>query len=568
MTIWSNSNTKKCQNSKNMKTSSTFRFYLEMSLFLMLFSFFKSSAQASVDGNWEGTFMNDFKAIVHFIVDDQNQLVGNIKMFAGENKIQDDPIINVNLFGEEISFFIPAKETTFEGNFNAAMTELSGVFVFPDGSKHPIQLGKGKDIKNPVEQNKRLKNQYFTVEELRTDLAFLYLNLKKYHPQLYAHTSKGLMDILVEKLNAQIDTSYTAEEFYMLATAVTDAVHCSHTGVKLPIAYQNSEIEFGNYFPLSLYFSNGKAFYVSGLLAGEDSIKPGQEIISINNITVDKIIAQTFLFIPSEGYNTSTKYNVLNKKFNELFYLLDDSKEFIVTFKKQDTVKSVKVPASSFKDLHLDVETAEPKVDYQYLDKMSTGILKVPTFGIKNMDRYFYRLDSLFQDLQARKAENLILDLRDNQGGHPIFAAQLFSYLTDKDFVYFKRNDDIEEFEPLYGAMNPSKLNYKGNMYVLVNGGCLSTTGHLISLLKFKTDAVFIGEEPGSTFRCNDFSIQLTLPHTGIELNVPRTTFETAVTGFSLNELFPIDYRVHPTIDDITRGKDAIYEMAKLKINQ
>lgn len=66
----------------------------------------------------------------------------------------------------------------------------------------------------------------------------------------------------------------------------------------------------------------------------------------------------------------------------------------------------------------------------------------------------------------------------------------------------------------------------------------------------------------------NDFSIQLTLPHTGIELNVPRTTFETAVTGFSMNERFPIDYRIHPTIDDITRGKDVIYEMAKLKINQ
>lgn len=484
-----------------MKTSSTLRFYLKMSLFLMIFPFFKSAAQAGIEGNWEGTFMNDFKAMVHFIADDQNQFAGNIKMFAGENKIQDDPIINVNLFGENISFFIPAKETTFEGNFNQAMTELSGVFIFPDGSKHPIQLTKGKDIKDPVEQNNRFKNQYFTLEELRTDLAFLYLNLKKYHPQLYAHTSKDLMDILVEKLKTQIDTSYTAKEFYMLATAVTDAVHCSHTGVKLPIAYQKSEIEFGNYFPLSLYFSNGKAFYVSGLSTGADSIKPGEEIISINNMAVDKIIAQTFLFIPSEGYNTSTKYNVLNKKFNELFYLLADSQEFVITFKTQGTVKSVKVPASSFKELHLDVKTTETKVDYQYLDKMSAGMIQVPTFGIKNMDRYFYRLDSIFKDLQTRKAKNLILDLRDNQGGHPIFAAQLFSYLTDTDFVYFKRNDEIEEFEPLYGVMNPSKLNYNGNIYVLVNGGCLSTTGHLISLLKFKTDAVFIGEEPGSTYK-------------------------------------------------------------------
>ena len=89
-----------------MKTSSTLRFYLKMSLFLMIFPFFKSAAQAGIEGNWEGTFMNDFKAMVHFIADDQNQFAGNIKMFAGENKIQDDPIINVNLFGENISFLI------------------------------------------------------------------------------------------------------------------------------------------------------------------------------------------------------------------------------------------------------------------------------------------------------------------------------------------------------------------------------------------------------------------------------------------------------------------------------
>ncbi len=127
------------------------------------------------------------------------------------------------------------------------------------------------------------------------------------------------------------------------------------------------------------------------------------------------------------------------------------------------------------------------------------------------------------------------------------FAAQLFSYLTNDDFIYFKRNEDIEEFEPLYQLMQPNKLNFQGKVYVFVNGGSLSTTGHLISLLKFHTDAVFIGEEPGSILRCNDFSIQLTLPNSGIELNIPRTSFETFVSGFTLNDAFVIDYGVNIT---------------------
>lgn len=550
-----------------MKTSPVPLSYLEISLFLMLFVFCTSNAQINIYGSWEGTFMNDFKAIVNFTTDDEDRLKGNIKMFAGENMIQDDKLININLSGNKVSFDIPAKETTFEGNFNDQITELSGGFIFPDGSNHTIHLIKGKNDSDPYEKYKLLKDKFFSPEELQDDLTFLFLNLKKHHPQLNSHTPKDSLDILVENLKVRIDTPRTIEDFYLLATSLTDAIRCSHTGVRLPMNYQKMVNKFGNYFPLKLHFSNGKAFYISGSTEGGDSIKPGQEIFSINDITVDQIIAQTFLFIPAEGYNTTTKYNFLNKRFNEFFYWLSDSEEFIVRFYAEGTIQSMIVPASPFKDVPMEYQNTEAEVDYKFFDETDTGMLKVPSFGIRNMNRYFFHLDSIFKDLGTRNAQNLILDLRDNTGGHPIYAAQLFSYLTSKNFIYFKRNEEVEEFEPLYKVMNPSKLNYNGNLYVLINGGCLSTTGHLISLLKFNTDATFVGEEPGSTFLCNDFSNQFILPNTGIELNVPRTTFETAVKGFSLYEPFPIDFKVQSTIDDIINDKDVILEKTMLKIN-
>jgi hypothetical protein len=116
--------------------------------------------------------------------------------------------------------------------------------------------------------------------------------------------------------------------------------------------------------------------------------------------------------------------------------------------------------------------------------------------------------------------------------------------------------------------MQPNELNFRGNIYVFVNGGCLSTTGHLISLLKFNTNAIFIGEEPGSTFRCNDFSMQLSLPNTGIELNVPRVTFETSVTGFTLCDPFPIDYEVNDSIIKIINKEDGYLEIARSIIDK
>jgi hypothetical protein len=141
-------------------------------------------------------------------------------------------------------------------------------------------------------------------------------------------------------------------------------------------------------------------------------------------------------------------------------------------------------------------------------------------------------------------------------GGHPIFAAQLFSYLTDQEFTYFQRNPDVVDFEPLFNPMQANPLHFEGNLFVLVNGKCLSTTGHLISLLKYHTQAKFIGEEPGSSYLCNDFSTQIKLPNSGIEANIPRTTFITAVEGFDDKLPFPVDYLVEIKVQDILNNKD------------
>jgi hypothetical protein len=64
-------------------------------------------------------------------------------MFAGAQLIQDDAIVNIRWAKGQLFFDIPAKETSFAGQFNEAMMELAGNFTFPDGSRHPIRLQQG-----------------------------------------------------------------------------------------------------------------------------------------------------------------------------------------------------------------------------------------------------------------------------------------------------------------------------------------------------------------------------------------------------------------------------------------
>ena len=182
------------------------------------------------------------------------------------------------------------------------------------------------------------------------------------------------------------------------------------------------------------------------------------------------------------------------------------------------------------------------------------------------MDAYFANLENIFAELAEQNTKNLVLDLRDNSGGHPIFAAQLLSYLTDQEFTYFKKNPDIAHFEPLYHPMQANAMHYTGDLYVFVNGGCLSTSGHLISLLKQYSKARFIGEQPGSTYTCNDFSKKIILENSKLELNLPTTRIDTNVNGPAKEVPFPIDFEINETLMDKLAGKDLYWEAFKTVI--
>jgi len=505
----------------------------------------KAFSQDKLLGIWKGTFMDQFQVELLFERKDQGFYNGNIIMYADEQMVQNDQIVDISKIEDTVRFFIPSKNTNFKGRVSKPINELSGNFIFPDGTMHPILLTKS------LEKSDVLKR--FNIEYLHQDLEFIYTNLKKYHPQVFSHTSRDAMDLIVDNVKDKINAPLTINEFYFFASEITDNIHCSHTGIRLPETYRKRRNTRVEAFPLQLYFMDGKAFYIPHDAETSSPILPGSEIISINNLPVENIVDTLFFLIPAEGQNISTKYNILNNNFNELYPHLDKANEFLVEFKNGDNLEKTIVSSISNKRLKTEAqENRNTKIlNFEMLENEELGILKIPSFAIPNMEEYLQELDRVFRFLKSNGVQDLIVDLRDNAGGHPIFAAQLLSYLTNQNFTYFKRNEEVVEFEPLYNPMNPNTLNFQGKLYVFVNGGCLSTTGHLISLLAYHTNAKFIGEQPGSTYRCNDKSVQLICPITKLELNVPTTTFTTPAEQYFNLHPFHLDYKISNSIFDI-----------------
>ena len=527
----------------------------------LLYQHAQAQTHNAYTGMWEGNFMEQFKTVILLDETEKSCYAGKIIMYSGENRIQDDELSKISIENQVLSFYIAAKESSFKGTFNEANTELSGNFIFPDNSKHPLTARKYnkdsamvKSIDSPVKESRKL---YFPVEELKSDLKDLVNKLKKYHPRLYSYTSEVSFEKQTEEIFSHLNEEISLEQFYLRVAPLVESVACSHTGIRLPQSYQLSIHENGNFFPLNLFIQDQKAWYIPSTGPPCAELAPGCEITSINGKPADQIIQDLLPLIPSQGNCMTTKYQVLNRDFPSYFYLLDHSDDFEIEFQSSGSEGKINLEACSYSEVMPGEDNLMQPYNFRLDKDAGLGVLSISSFGLRDMEAYFAFLDSTFMLINRVSVPHLVLDLRDNQGGHPIFAAQLFSYLTDGEFTYFQRNPDVEEFEPLNHPMQANQNHFNGEIYVLVNGGCQSSTGHLISLLKYHTESLFVGEAPGSSFMCNDFSIQQQLPHTGIELNIPRTTFITDVKGFAEKVPFLVDYRVRIPMEDILQGKDS-----------
>jgi len=176
----------------------------------------------------------------------------------------------------------------------------------------------------------------------------------------------------------------------------------------------------------------------------------------------------------------------------------------------------------------------EAPLVFKYLKK-DVAYLRISSFLKWHRDRFkqnFYTLyDSIFNELKVRRTQNLILDLRNNEGGDGT-GEKLLTYLLTKSYKHFgsaelkftgyppvvdylengkelffadslldRTNTGMyrlkKAYMPLLGEQQSDSNHYEGNLYVLINGASGSMASVVASFLKGNGRGVFIGEESG-----------------------------------------------------------------------
>ncbi|MBN8887852.1 MAG: S41 family peptidase [Rudaea sp.] len=448
----------------------------------------------------------------------------------------------------------------------------------------------------------------YSPAELQEDYAVLRKALETTYPSLYRFTDRSIMSQYLDDAFRSLDKPETETEFYKLVALTCARVHDEHLIPRPSEAYYLSLKDTHHYFPFSLKIID-RRLYVLTTAQPNSAVPTGSEILSINGRSAEELLATLLPSIPSDGYIQNFDLRHLEdysmteeENLFDLNYpiLVEDTDSYRIEYiDRSDQSKiSVAVVAglgqSDYKRYLYDRVKLKAPLEFKYLAS-DIAYLRIASFLPWHRARFkqdFYALfESIFKDLNAHHTGNLILDLRNNEGGDGT-GEKLLTYLLNKPYrhfasaefkfvgsppvsAYLQNGKDLSVDEssvertdsgmyrlkktsmPLLDEQRPDVNHYSGKLYVLINGATGSMASVVADFLKGNGRGTFIGEESGGTMEGNtSHSIaRLVLPHSKIRVAVPLLKTVNAV-AFTKGRGVEPDYRVGPTIDDLMKGVD------------
>jgi hypothetical protein len=410
------------------------------------------------------------------------------------------------------------------------------------------------------------------------------------HPGMYRYHTKADFKSYVDSVTSTITDSLTELQVYRKFKPIVSRIGCLHTGLKHIHQFDSA----ANLFPFQLYFVEQRAYLIDKY--------PGAEVVSINGRSIPELLNILLPAIPSDGYNMTMKYRSLYHSFPTWYRsMVEVADSFVVTC-KQPALQTFTVPAVTYNTIarsgFLNEEFSFPKqLEFSITD--SIGRLTIHSFARSDIKKSKQQFQPFIKDAfkQLRSVNNLIIDLRYNTGGSDANAAYFTSYFFDKPYRYWDRievtpaiaksikgiftlfyrkpvqKDSLwlwrkartaKDFN-FYTLQRPAKNNYKGNVYVLINGFCMSSCADASAVLAHNKKAIFIGEETGGGYQGNTSGMMpvATVTPTNLQLTVPLQKYVNAVdpSVWVGRGTLP-HYPINPTVKDIIEQKDLAMEKA------
>jgi hypothetical protein len=433
----------------------------------------------------------------------------------------------------------------------------------------------------------------FSPAQIVEDAEYLHAKLKSKHPHLYLYTAKDSVETFFKTIS-EIQDSLTALEFYNKISLFSDVIKDGHT-LLFPSAetlnFHNNQSAF---FPFKLFCDKGQLF-VEADYSSTGNLEPGSEILSMNDVSADSILQHCLRRLMRDGYNLNYPVWILNNYFSEYYsYFFGHPASYTIKFRSgAGIVEEWTIPALVKSEILVNRtkrygnrakarglnQTENDGITIQIDSSSSLAILTIRDFDSHVLKRLYQQdysksLKAHFSQIRQSPVNDLILDLRGNQGGDLKNGILLLSLLMPEPFQVVERfavvgNSESEDMnarnKEIKGngtrVFKPQPDAYSGNLYLLVDGGSFSNSGIVASAIRHYRRGVIIGEETGGNEKvlCGYESLTV-LPNTRLQVYIPTRQFVIRdMPGNEGRGVIP-DFIISPSIQGLISGKDEVLE--------
>jgi len=373
-------------------------------------------------------------------------------------------------------------------------------------------------------------------------------------------TDEEELNAIITSQRELLHSGMTSFEFYRVAAKVVVGLRCGHTMIQAPSTQVSDFFDGDMTYPIDVKLFDGKLIVVN--VTGLSSIQIGDEIISIDGISIESLTYEMGLYLSADGEGSTRRLNALSNYYLP-YYLL-----FLATDDILD-IEYINVQSGSTLNMTVSRDTPSsqewvnlPPYESHFEDDYAVlTIREFYPYGIYTINSFYDFFNDFFTNVAQDEITHIILDIRGNGGGDPRITSRLFSYLAHTSQPYFNASSP-NFYAGLKSNVPLSSPHYDGSLYTLIDGLCFSSCGHLAALLKYQAVGTFIGEETNGSYACSDSSTNYTLINTRLSLRISTMIWSVDVEGLEHGRGIMPDISISQGLEDYLAGIDTVMNRA------
>lgn len=370
-------------------------------------------------------------------------------------------------------------------------------------------------------------------EQALFDIDALIFAISQVHPDIFSVCRQEDLFRAVNRAKASLSDSVTPMQFYRASAPVVAMIGDGHTNLDFP--YKSVFTGDLKRFPVFVDVLTDRSLICTSSL--DSVISRGDRIVSVNGVSADSIVEAMMPYV--SGERPHFRISRIDAMFPALFHMLYAADSYEVEYQPRGAKKilSHTFPAVTFGEIKQRCPTTESgkkKDMYSYSADSLNDVAVMDFRSFYDAERMKRFADSMFTDLREKNISNLIIDIRDNGGGHSRVGDILLRYISPKPFIQmdkalirispltsklmgdagvepmfvFQEVDTSQYIKPL----SVREGHYTGNVYLLTSNKTFSSAGSFAWAFKECGMGTVVGEETGGMNVCYGDILQYTLP--------------------------------------------------------